>query len=261
MSNDVETHERGAIATIWLAREHRHNAITPGLMEALIDAAHSLSERDHVRAVIIRGRGRHFSVGADLKAPRPEERPTLLTRRRQTELGSRLMRALQQIRQPTVCALHGVAHGGGACIATACDFRVAAATARVGYGEVRLGMPLMWHAVPPCVRLIGPARAKQMIMSGRTFEAPTLHQWGFFDEVVAESELDTRATAWAEEYAALPPVAVQMIKRSINAVSGAMDEAIMHMDADQFLLATGTDDYREGVAAFLEKRAPDFKGD
>ena len=210
--------------------------------------------------MIIRGRGKHFSVGADLKAPRAAE-PTLQARRRMAELGGRLIRTLLAIRQPTICALHGVAHGGGACIATACDFRIASFEARMGYGEVRLGMPLMWNALPLCVHLIGPARAKRMVMSGDTFEADLLHQWGYVDEVVALDELDGRARSWAEEFPALPPVAVQMIKCSVNAVSNALDAAILHMDADQFLLATQSADHREGVAAFLEKREPRFRGD
>ena len=259
MAGTIDVSTNGAIATLWLDREDRYNAITVELMNALIDAAGAVSDDDRVRAVIVRGRGRHFSVGADLKAP--GTRQTLQARRRSTETGGRLMRALQEIRQPTICALHGAANGGGAYIASACDFRIAADTARLGYGEVRLGMPLMWHALPLCVRLVGPARAKRLVMSGDMVDAPTLADWGFVDEVVPESELADRATAWAERYAALPPLAVQMIKRSVNAISGAMDAALMHMDADQFLLATGTDDYREGVSAFLEKRPPVFKGD
>lgn len=260
MADVLSITERDAIATVWLDRPDRGNALDARLMQALIDAAQQLSQRDDLRALVIRGRGKHFSVGADLKTP-PPERQTLLIRRRVAETGARLMRALQDVRQPTICALHGAANGGGACIASACDFRIATTEAQVGYGEVRLGMPLMWHALPLCVRLVGPARAKQMIMSGRMFDAATLQRWGFIDEVTAPEELDTHVDTWAAEYAALPPIAVQMIKRSINAVSGALDAAVMHMDADQFLLAARSDDYREGVAAFLEKREPHFRGD
>lgn len=261
MFEGLSISEQDAVATLWLERPDRGNALDSSLLESLLAAAEHVSERDHIRVVLLRGRGRHFSVGADLKEPPPEPRPTLQTRRRRTELGGRLIRAIQEIRQPTICALHGAANGGGACIAAACDFRLATADARVGYGEVRLGMPLMWQALPLCVHLIGPARAKRMIMSGHGFDAGTLHEWGFVDEVVSSDQLDDRLQAWAAEYAALPPIAVQMIKRSVNAVSAALDGAVMHMDADQFLLATRSRDHREGVAAFLEKRDPDFRGD
>jgi len=261
MTAVVELEEHGALATIWLNRPDHYNALSRQLMAELVTVAERVTDLDHVRAVVIRGRGKHFSVGADLKEPRPDAAQSLQTRRRSAELGARLMRAVREIRQPTVCAVQGVAHGGAACIATACDFRIAASDARFGYGEVKLGMPLMWHALPACVALIGPARAKQMIMSGRTFDAPLLHRWGYVDELAPAEDLEARALAWAEEYAALPPLALQMIKRSVNAVSSALDRAVMHMDADQFLLATSSADHREGIAAFLEKRPPVFRGD
>jgi enoyl-CoA hydratase/carnithine racemase len=170
------------------------------------------------------------------------------------------MRALQEIPQPTICAVHGIATGGGACIASACDFRVASDDARMGYGEVKIGINLMWSALPLAVHLVGPARAKRMVMSGKLFDAATLERWGFLDAVVPSTDVLAAAHAMAAEYAALPPIAVQMIKRSINAISGALDRAIMHMDADQWLLAAGSDDFREAVAAFFEKRAGEFKG-
>ena len=255
----------GAIATLSINRPDRYNAITVELMQAIIDQAQTISLRDDVRAVILRAEGKHFSVGADQKAGAPEgrtrdERPTLLARRRQTELGQNMLRAIREIRQPTICAVQGVATGGGACIAMACDFRVAAEDARFGFGEVKLGMNLMWQAVPLCTALIGPARAKRMIMSGALFGAQTVEPWGLIDEVIERAELDNAALRWAAEYAALPPVAVQMIKRSVNAVSGALDAAVMHMDADQFLLVTGSEDSREARQAFLEKREPTYSG-
>lgn len=254
----------GPVATLTLDRADRYNAITVELMEALINAATELSHQDDVRAIILNARGKHFSVGADQKSGAPEgtaqTKPSLLARRRQAELGQRLLRALREIRQPTICAVQGVATGGGACLAMACDFRIADNSARFGFGEVRLGMNLMWQALPLCTALIGPARAKRMIMTGALFPAEQVERWGLVDELVAPDTLQSTAEAWAADYAALPPVAVQMIKRSVNAVTGALDAAVMHMDADQFLLATGSADSREGRQAFLDKRTPTFTG-
>jgi enoyl-CoA hydratase/carnithine racemase len=233
------------------------------MMQELIDAARAFAADEETRAVIFRAEGGDFSVGADLTQQRGSggKPPSLLMRRRGAELGAALMHAIQEIHQPTICAVQGIATGAGACIPSACDFRVGADDARVGYGEVKLGINLMWNALPLCVHLVGAARAKRMIMTGKLFDAATLERWGFLDEVVPRAELDAAARRWADEYAALPPLAVQMIKRSVNQVAGALDRAVMHMDADQWLLASSSGDFREAVSAFFDKRKPEFTGD
>lgn len=251
----------GAIATVTIHRPERRNAITNEMLEELERVAKSFAKDEATRAIIIRAEGNDFSVGADLSQPRFQGDPqSMLMRRRGLEQGGQTMRAFQEIHQPTICAIKGVSTGGGACIPTACDFRIAADTTRAGYGEVKIGINLMWNAVPVCVNLIGPARAKRMIMSGKLFDAATLLNWGFVDEVVPVADLDATARAWAEEYAALPPIAVQMIKRSINKYTAALDNAIMHMDSDQWLLAAHSEDMKEAVSAFFEKRKPTYKG-
>lgn len=258
----IKLNRDGAIATVTIDRADKRNAITNDMMEALAETAGGFAKDEQTRVIIFRGEGRDFSVGADLNQPRfqGEASKSLLMRRRTAELGATLMRAIQEIHQPTICAVRGIATGAGACIASACDFRIGADDARVGYGEVKIGINLMWNALPLCVHLIGPARAKQMIMTGKLFDAATLERWGFFDALAPASDLNTAAREWAESYAALPPLAVQMIKRSINQVSGALDRAIMHMDADQWLLAAHSADFREAVSAFFEKRKPSFTG-
>jgi enoyl-CoA hydratase/carnithine racemase len=172
-----------------------------------------------------------------------------------------MIRAVYEMDQITIAAVNGAAMGGGACIAAACDFRVGADNCRVGYPEVGLGMNLSWTALPMCVHLIGPARAKQMVILAEKVKAQTLLEWGFLDEMVPAHEMMKAAQAMARKYAAQPPIAAQMVKRSVNAIASALDQSIMHMDADQFLLTTQTKDYLEGVSAFLEKREPSFKGD
>lgn len=252
----------GAIATVTINRAEKRNAITNDMMAELVEMSRAFAKDEQTRAIIFRGEGSDFSVGADLNQPRFQgtAAASLLMRRRAAELGATLMQAIQDIHQPTICAIQGVATGAGACIASACDFRIGADTARIGYGEVKIGINLMWNALPICVHLIGPARAKQMIMTGKLFDAATMERWGFLDAVVSAAELQTAARAWADDYAALPPLAVQMIKRSVNQVSGALDRAIMHMDSDQWLLATQSEDFKEGVSAFFERRKPEFKG-
>lgn len=259
----VSVRREGAIATLTLTRGDKRNAVNTELMQQLIDACRAFEADEQTRAVIFAAEGRDFSIGADLTQPRFQaaETPSLLMRRRTTELGAMLMRAIQEIHQPTICAIQGIATGAGACITSACDFRIGAENARIGYGEVKLGINLMWNAVPVCVHLVGPARAKRMIMTGKLFDARTLEAWGFLDEVAPVADLGAVAVRWAQEYAALPPIAVQMIKRSINMIAGPLDRAIMHMDTDQWLLTSTTGDFREAVTAFFEKRSPTFRGD
>lgn len=115
-------------------------------------------------------------------------------------------------------------------------------------------------ALPLCVHLIGPARAKRMVILGNNENADTLLKWGFLDEVVPDNQLLPRAMEMAAAYAAQPPIAAQMVKRSINAISSALDQAIMHMDSDQYLYATSGEDFQEAIQAFVEKRKGNFKG-
>ncbi len=143
---------------------------------------------------------------------------------------------------------------------SACDFRIGAEGCFVGYPEINLGIPLSWVSLPICVHLVGPARAKRMVILGNKEKAETLLEWGFIDEIVPPDKLIDKAIEMAEEYAGQPPIAAQMIKRSVNAISTALDNAIMHMDTDQIMLAEETEDFKEGVTAFLTKRKPEFKG-
>ncbi|MBF2754641.1 MAG: enoyl-CoA hydratase/isomerase family protein [Gammaproteobacteria bacterium AqS3] len=245
-----------------LNRPERGNALTGKFLAEIEQAALSLRTEADIRAVIVRGEGRHFSVGADLRTglSRGDGEPApLLLHRRQAEQGFRTLRALREIHQPTFCALHGVASGGGACIATACDFRIAHPEARLGYGEVRIGIPLMWRALPLCVDLVGPSRAKQLVMSGALYDAAVLRQWGLIDAVAEDLPAEVRR--WAAEYAALPPLPVQMIKASVNAIADGGAPAVMHQDVDQWALASQSDDFSEAVQAFFEKRPGSFKGD
>ncbi len=258
-SEHLRVERDGAIAIISIARSEQRNALTQDMLQGLRQIAEGLRAEAEIRAVIIRGDGRDFSVGADIGAMGGPAPPTVALRRT-AEAGALLMRALREIAQPTICAVRGIATGGGACIATACDFRLGTPDTRIGYGEVKLGINLMWHALPLAIQTVGLARAKRMVMTGALFDAATLLDWGFFDLLVPADDLEAAALAMAASYAALPPVAVQMIKRSANAWAGALDQAIMHADADQWLLATRTADFREGVAAFFDKRPGQFSG-
>lgn len=264
----------GAVATLTLDRVERRNALTNATLAQLQDLAEGLRDEADIRAVILCAEGPDFSVGMDLaamgdsRAAAGDSRTVATAKgttatvqiRRSAERGARLMRALREIPQPLICAVQGVATGGATCIATACDFRIGTTDARIGYGEVKLGINLMWQALPLAIQTVGLARAKRMVMTGALFDAATMHDWGFFDELVAPGEQLAAAQRLAAEFATLPPIAVQMIKRSANAWAGALDHAIMHADTDQWLLASRSDDFAEAVAAFRGKRPPRFTG-
>lgn len=245
----------GPVATVTLNRPDKLNALSVELMEEIRTCAEKFRDDVETRVVIFAGAGKHFCAGADLTDPARAalQSASLIERRRATHLGQRMIHALLEIEQITIAAIHGACLGGAACIATACDFRIGAEGCVAGYPEIDLAMNLSWFGLPLCVRLVGPARAKRMVILGQKEPADTLRDWGFLDEVVPPDQLLPRARALAAQYAAKPPMAAQMIKRSVNVISGGLDQAVMHMDTDQFLLTTTTEEHAQAVRDFRDK--------
>jgi len=245
----------GQLATISLNRPECGNALSLGLMREITDAANSFKYDTETRAVIFRGEGKHFCVGADLK---DEERwqvgqdGDLLTKTRLTQIGRDLIEAILGINQITIAAVQGAAAGGGACMPTACDFRIGARDCIIGYPEVKLAMNLSWGALPLCYNLVGPSIAKRMVIGGELENAEDLLHWGFLDELVELENLMDRAQEIAEVYASKPPMAAQMIKRGLNAIQMTGAE-VMHMDGDQNALSTLSEDFEQARTEFLNR--------
>ncbi len=255
----IEVSKGDRIARLYLNRPEALNALNRDLLKELAEFAESLRDDYETRAVIFSGKGPHFTCGVDLK-----EGPKYLAGNRlqiwRQNLGKRVIKAILDIDQITIAAINGYCLGGGACIVTACDFRIGAADCRIGYPEINLAMNLNWLGLPLAVRLVGPSKAKRLVIGGNNEDAETLLKWGFLDEVAPRNRLLEAAKEMADHYAEKPPIAAQMIKRSVNILSSALDEAVMHMDYDQNLLTATTEDFQEAMIAFHEKRKPEFKG-
>jgi enoyl-CoA hydratase len=249
----------GEIATVTFNRPECANALNARHLEEIEHAALSFRDDGDARVVIFEGAGKHFTSGADL-SERPSDGDRLSVARQKRRIGQRCIQALLDMDQITIAAWTGAAMGGGACIATALDFRIGAEDCFMSFPEILIGVPLMWQSLPLCIHLMGPARAKRIVISGEHVRAPTLLEWGVLDEVVATGSVSAKAMEWAQRYAAQPPVAAQMIKRSVNAISGALDRSIMHMDFDQHLLASNTEDAAIAVKSYREKTPRVFKG-
>jgi enoyl-CoA hydratase/carnithine racemase len=250
------SHEHIAIVT--LNRPDKLNTLNSVLMaeiESIIDEFHSEVE---IRVVIFTGSGKLFSGGADLTEK--WNHLTILQTMRTLQRGPRLIRKIYDMEQITIAAINGGAFGGGACIASACDFRIADINCMAGFPESKIGMNLSWIALPLVVHLIGPTFAKEMVILGKNNNAETLLKWGFISEITPKEKLIQRAIDIAKEYAAMPPIAAQMIKKSINSIISPLDKAIMHMDSDQWLLTSKSEDFKEAITAFFSKRQGTFKG-
>ena len=251
----------GSIATVRFNRPEKANAANFGLIAELEQVSLSFRDDLETRVVIFAGEGNNFCSGMDLSDSNEDYGDTILERRRNTRIGGRAIRAMCDIDQITICAWKGAAVGGGAVIATATDFRVGTNSARIWYPEVILGMNLMWFGLPLLVHLVGPARAKRLAAGAEWLNAEQMLDWGLLDELTSSDDPMPVAHEWADRYASKPPIAVQMIKQSVNKIASALDHSIMHMDVDQNVFTQSTKDMREAVRAYLAKEEPTFIGD
>jgi enoyl-CoA hydratase/carnithine racemase len=258
---NLTVEHEGHVALVTFDRPDKANALNYAHLAEIEDVALSFRDEAETRVIIFNGRGKHFCSGADLTDAGDEYSGPMVLRRRKNRIGERAINAILGIDQITIAAWHGAAMGGGACITTACDFRIGADDCFMQYPEIDIGVNLQWKSLPLITHLAGPARAKRLVAGGDRVHAQELKDWGILDELVPRSDLMSAAHKLAEFYVNKPPMAVQMIKRSINAISGALDQSIMHMDSDQHMLTSTSQDRAEAVKAYLAKSKPTFTGD
>jgi enoyl-CoA hydratase/carnithine racemase len=260
--NHVRVSRRGPIVEVELHRPDARNALNALIMRELTEIARLLRRRPDVLAVVLAGGETNFSAGADLSAIEARIRaPTVLETRETIMAGPDLCRAWEEIEAVTIAAIEGYCLGGACALVVACDFRIMGEGAYLRLPEVPLGINMSWNSVPRITTLAGPSRAKRFVIFGEAADAQTCWSWGMADEVVAKGEALSVARAWADKVCALPPVPVRMTKEAVNAQANMAHHATSFMDRDQYLLTSRTQDFREGVGAFFEKRKGVFRGD
>ncbi len=230
----LKLEKRNKISYVSFIRTKSLNALNSQTLRELINLNKELNNDVNTKVIVYRSEGKNFSAGADIKEQQKKLSKLQIWK---SNLGKEAIESILKLNQITIASLRGYCLGGAACIATACDFRVASETSLVAYPEIDLGMNLNWFGLPLLLRLIGPSKTKKMVISGETENAKDLYRWGFIDELYKDEDLDNKTASFAKKYASKPTLPAQMIKRSVNALTYQSDQAIMHMDYDQFLLS------------------------
>jgi len=256
----VERRDRAVFVT--LNRPAAANALLRALVAELTklcgELAGEIAAGTDVRVLVLTGAGdRAFSSGADLK-----ERRTWTLDDTRLFLGeiNALMDALAAFPRPTIAAMNGVAFGGGLELALACDIRIAADSAEMGLTEVRLGIIPGAGGTQRLARIAGIAAAKELILTGRRIGAARARELGIVSEVVPSAELPAASARWAAEIASAAPLALGAAKRAIDeGVWRSLAEGL-NLERERYEEVLVTDDRNEGLAAFIEKRPPLYKG-
>ena len=249
----------GRVRTITLNRPERRNALNPEMQEELVAAFEAASGEDGVRVVVLAGAGESFCAGLDLEVLRGLAGKGAEEHEADARRVARMFRALYELEKPTIARVQGAAVAGGTGLATICDFTIAAAGARFGYTEARIGfVPALVSAY--LVLQVGEKRARELLLTGRLFPAEEALRFGLVSEVVAAEGLDVRVSELAEVLEANSPESMRATKRLLAAQNkGWLDEAL---EFSMLANARGreTHDFLEGVTAFLEKRRPVWRG-
>ncbi len=244
------------IAFVTLKRPEALNALSQDLLMELAEVAQVLAEDPEAQAAIFHGEGRAFAAGADLKEIAALQDP--FAAREYALLGQQVFGEIAALPIPTIAAIHGYALGGGLELALACDLRVAEKGAKLGLPEVGLGLIPGFGGTQRLPRLIGRGRALDLILTGRHVPAEEALAMGLVNRV-GEDALE-EAKRLAKQILKNAPLALALAKESLVRGEGLDLAEALEIEADLFGYAASTEDMKEGVRAFLEKRSPRFKG-
>jgi enoyl-CoA hydratase/carnithine racemase len=256
MYRTLKLEAKNAIATVILNRPEARNAMSAQLMQEMIACAGKLATRRDVDVVILRGAGKWFSAGADLRDARRWGNGELpFDRQREiASLGYRMARAWEELPQVTIGAIEGYAIGGGLALAAALDWRVIAEDAFVSLPEIALGIPLTWGTLPRLVNLVGPARAKRLSILCERIPAAEALAMGLVDYTCPGGKALAQARALAKQVLALPRNSVRMTKESVNAYASIGAHAASHMAHDQVQLAAASAEARAARERFAARK-------
>jgi 2-(1,2-epoxy-1,2-dihydrophenyl)acetyl-CoA isomerase len=252
---DVEVTRDGAVQTITLNRPDKMNAFTRGLHKELHAALREARDAE-VRAVVITGAGRAFCAGQDLTEF--SEAGDVGTSLRETYHPN--VEAVRGLEKPVIAAVNGACAGAGLSFACACDIRIASDAAAFVPGFIGIGLIPDAGGTYFIHRLLGAPRAFEWMTSNRRLTAAEAHAWGLVSEVVEADALPARAAELAQFYASMPTRGIGMTKRLFDHADTATLDQQLELEAQLQAVAAQTDDFREGVTAFLEKRPPKFSG-
>ncbi|WP_017343113.1 enoyl-CoA hydratase/isomerase family protein [Halorubrum sp. T3] len=252
---DFDVDDRG-VATITVDRPEQLNALTVETLEAIEGALDEAADRD-ARVLVIAGAGDDaFVAGADISYMVDMSTPEAQA---YAELGHRVAEAIETFPAPTIAAVDGYAFGGGCELALACDLRVAAESAVLGQTEIDLGIIPGWGGTQRLPALVGDEVARRLIFLGERIDAEEAAEVGFVGEVVADEAFDDRIDELAGELAAKPATALRAAKEALNAAGQGAGATGLALERRAWAGLFGTHDQREGMAAFLEKREPEFE--
>jgi enoyl-CoA hydratase len=254
----VDVERDGGVATVTVNRPEALNAIDLEHAEALRGSLEELATDETVRVVVLTGAGeKSFIAGADIKYM---QALGVLEARRWGDLGHACGNLLETMRKPTIAAINGYALGGGLELALACDLRMAAATAKVGQPEIDIGVLPGWGGSIRLARTTTLGFAKELIFTGRTIDAAEALEHGLVNAVYEPAELMQKTRELAERLAAKSPVALAWAKEATNLALQGPHRTNLEAEARLFAMAFASEDRKEGMAAFIEKREPKFTG-
>lgn len=255
---EIEQDSRG-YATLWLNRPEKNNAFNAQMIRELTAALKSLDESPDLRFLLLRGRGKHFSAGADLAWMQESAHLDFHANLDDSQRLAELMYSLQQLRVPTLAVVQGAAYGGAVGLIACCDTAIGAQSARICLSEVRVGL-IPAVISPFVVHAIGRRAARRYALTAEAFDGERARELGLFAECYAESELDAQLEQWVGQWLLNSPQALKACKELLNEVGhGMLSPALRRYTENAIARIRVSAEGQEGLKAFLEKRKPNWQ--